>query len=92
MLAELGRRRFIAAVFVLTSLLALPDAPAFAMHISEGILPAQWAITVVCGSCAVPFISTLFHEMKRYDGVPISGLPLTVGEARKRFMQLIPKS
>ena len=44
MLGELARHRFIAAVFVLTSLLLLPDAPAFAMHISEGILPAQWAI------------------------------------------------
>jgi hypothetical protein len=29
--------------------------------------------------------------MKRYDGVPISGLPLTVGEARKRLMELIPE-
>ncbi len=28
--------------------------------------------------------------MKRYDGVPINGLPLTVGEARKRLMELIP--
>jgi hypothetical protein len=29
--------------------------------------------------------------MKRYDGVPINGLPLTVGEARKRLMELIPE-
>jgi cobalt/nickel transport system ATP-binding protein len=39
----------------------------------------------------LPYISTLLHEMKRYDGVPISGLPLTVGEARKRLMELIPE-
>jgi cobalt/nickel transport system ATP-binding protein len=38
----------------------------------------------------LPYISTLLHEMKRYDGVPINGLPLTVGEARKRLMELIP--
>ena len=39
----------------------------------------------------LPYISTLLHEMKRYDGVPIDGLPLTVGEARKRLMELIPE-
>jgi len=39
----------------------------------------------------LPYISTLLHEMKRYDGVPINGLPLTVGEARKRLMELIPE-
>ncbi len=39
----------------------------------------------------LPYISTLLSEMKRYDGVPINGLPLTVGEARKRLMELIPE-
>jgi hypothetical protein len=39
----------------------------------------------------LPYVSTLLHEMKRYDGVPINGLPLTVGEARKRLMELIPE-
>ena len=39
----------------------------------------------------LPYISTLLDEMKRYDGVPINGLPLTVGEARKRLMELIPE-
>jgi cobalt/nickel transport system ATP-binding protein len=39
----------------------------------------------------LPYISTLLNEMKRYDGVPIDGLPLTVGEARKRLMELIPE-
>jgi len=38
----------------------------------------------------LPYISTLLHEMKRFDGVPINGLPLTVREARKRLMELIP--
>jgi cobalt/nickel transport system ATP-binding protein len=38
----------------------------------------------------LPYISTLLHELERYDGVPINGLPLTVGEARKRLMELIP--
>jgi cobalt/nickel transport system permease protein len=36
--------RCIIVIVLLTSFLLLTDAPAFAMHISEGILPAQWAI------------------------------------------------
>lgn len=39
----------------------------------------------------LPYISSLLYEMKRYDGVPIDGLPLTVGEARKRLLELIPE-
>lgn len=42
-------------------------------------------------SLRLPYISTLLHEMKKYDGLPINGLPLTVGEARKRLMELIPE-
>jgi cobalt/nickel transport system ATP-binding protein len=38
----------------------------------------------------LPYISTLLLEMKQYDGVPINGLPLTVGDARKRLLELIP--
>lgn len=39
----------------------------------------------------LPYISSLLHEMKQYDGVPINGLPLTIGEARKRMLELIPE-
>jgi len=39
----------------------------------------------------LPYISHLLYEMKRYDGVPINGLPLTIGEARKRLLELIPE-
>lgn len=38
----------------------------------------------------LPYISTLLLEMKKYDGVPINGLPLTVGDARERLLELIP--
>ena len=31
------------------------------------------------------------YEMKRHDGVPIDGLPLTIGEARAQLLELIPK-
>ncbi len=39
----------------------------------------------------LPYISSLLYQMKRYDGVPINGLPLTIGEARKRLLELIPE-
>jgi len=39
----------------------------------------------------LPYISSLLHEMKHYDGVPINGLPLTIGEARKHMLKLIPE-
>lgn len=43
-------------------------------------------------SLRLPYISGLLHDLKRYDGVPIEGLPLTVGEARRRLLELIPEA
>jgi cobalt/nickel transport system ATP-binding protein len=39
----------------------------------------------------LPYISSLLYELKRYDGVPINGLPLTIGEARERLLEIIPE-
>ena len=39
----------------------------------------------------LPYIAALLHKMKEYDGVPINGLPLTIGEARMRLLELIPE-
>jgi cobalt/nickel transport system ATP-binding protein len=38
----------------------------------------------------LPYISSLFRDMQRYDGVPINGLPLTVQEARRELLSLLP--
>jgi cobalt/nickel transport system ATP-binding protein len=38
----------------------------------------------------LPYISALLYELEKYDGVPINGLPLTIGEARTRLLELIP--
>ncbi|MGE5855792.1 MAG: energy-coupling factor ABC transporter ATP-binding protein [Syntrophaceae bacterium] len=40
----------------------------------------------------LPYISSLFHDMKRYDGIPINGLPLTVGQARRELLSLLPEN
>jgi cobalt/nickel transport system ATP-binding protein len=39
----------------------------------------------------LPYIASLLHKMKEHDGVPINGLPLTIGEARLRLLELIPE-
>ncbi len=39
----------------------------------------------------LPYIAALLHKMKEHDGVPINGLPLTIGEARMRLLELIPE-
>ncbi len=41
-------------------------------------------------SLRLPYISHLLDELKRFDGVPINGLPLTIGEARRQLLELIP--
>lgn len=41
-------------------------------------------------SLRLPYISRLLDELKRVDGVPIHGLPLTLGEARRQLLELIP--
>ncbi len=42
-------------------------------------------------SLRLPYVSRLLDELKRFDGVPIDGLPLTLGEARRGLLDLIPQ-
>jgi cobalt/nickel transport system ATP-binding protein len=39
----------------------------------------------------LPYISSLVYELKRYDGLPIDEIPLTIREARVRILELIPE-
>lgn len=39
----------------------------------------------------LPYVSRLFYELKKHDGVAIDGFPLTVGEARLELLKLIPQ-
>jgi len=43
-------------------------------------------------SLRLPYVADLLHKMKQHDGVPINGLPLTIGEARMRLLELIPEN
>jgi cobalt/nickel transport system ATP-binding protein len=40
-------------------------------------------------SLRLPYVSRLMDELKRLDGLPIDGLPLTLGEARRQLLELI---
>lgn len=42
-------------------------------------------------SLRLPYISSLLDELKRFDGVPINGMPLTVRDARRQLLDLIPE-
>jgi cobalt/nickel transport system ATP-binding protein len=39
----------------------------------------------------MPYVTSLFHDMKCLDRVPVNGLPLTVREARTELLSLIPE-
>jgi len=54
-------RRSITVIIVFMSLLVLPDVPAFAMHISEGILPVRWAI--LWFAVSAPFLFLGLREL-----------------------------
>ena len=56
---------------------------------SEEIFCDYEMITNAC--LRLPYIATLLHKLKQHDGVPINGLPLTIGEARMRLLELIPE-
>jgi cobalt/nickel transport system ATP-binding protein len=47
---------------------------------------------MIANACLrLPYIADLLHKLKQHDGVPINGLPLTIGEARMRLLELIPE-
>lgn len=39
----------------------------------------------------LPYVASLLNELKNRDGVPIEGMPLTLGEARLQLLRLIPE-
>lgn len=39
----------------------------------------------------LPYITHLIEDLRRKDGVPLNGLPLTVGEARRRLVEVMAK-
>ena len=57
-----SKLRSITVIFLFTSLLVLSAVPAFAMHITEGILPAQWAL--LWFAVSAPFLILGLRELR----------------------------
>ena len=55
------KHRSITLILVFTSLLVLPAVPAYAMHITEGILPVQWAL--LWFAVSAPFLFLGLREL-----------------------------
>jgi cobalt/nickel transport system permease protein len=71
--SSFGRKS--AAVLVATTvILFIAAAPAWAMHISEGILPFGWAL--LWGAVALPFLAIGLARLKRGSGTDLSFKPL----------------
>ncbi|MCY3024081.1 MAG: ATP-binding cassette domain-containing protein [Planctomycetota bacterium] len=99
LLNRLNREHHITIVLATHSIDMLPLFAARILVLSRGHLLKQGPPEeIFCdhdmlerASLRLPYVSRLLHELKRYDGVPINGLPLTVGEARKRLLELLPE-
>lgn len=99
LLHRLNREHKITIILATHSVDVLPLFATRIFVLSRGALLKQGsADEILCdhemldrASLRLPYVSRLLHEMKRYDGVPINGLPLTVGEARKRLLELLPE-
>ncbi|MBI3926453.1 MAG: ATP-binding cassette domain-containing protein [Armatimonadetes bacterium] len=99
-LHQLNREQGITVILATHSVDMLPLFADRIYVLSQGCVLRQGpAAEIFCdqemleqASLRLPYISSLLYQLKRYDGVPIEGLPLTLGEARKRLLELIPES
>lgn len=98
LLRKLNREHGLTVVLATHSVDLLPLFADQICALNRGVVLCQGPVSeVLCDhemlsrACLrLPYISSLLLEMKEHDGVPINGLPLTVGDARKRLLELIP--
>lgn len=98
LLRQLNREGGLTIILATHSVDLLPLFADIIYTLNKGVVLCQGPAAEVFGdhemlsrACLrLPYISTLLLEMKKYDGVPINGLPLTVGDARQRLLELIP--
>lgn len=66
-------KKFIVLLFYCSTALLLFSSDAYAMHISEGILPFNWA--VLWSAIAIPFVAWGLYELKKKSSVDLSFKP-----------------
>lgn len=69
-------------IYLLSRGRVLREGPAFEIFRDRDLI-AQ-------ASLRLPYVSHLLDDLNRLDGVPIEGMPLTLGEARTQLLKLIP--
>jgi len=101
MMSLLGRLNVESKITVVLATHSVDLLPLFAQRIcvlNEGrVLGDGTPEDVFCNSRIIgeaglrlPYVSSLLDEMKRSDGVPVRGLPLTVSDARRELLRLMP--
>ncbi len=70
-------------IYVLRHGVVLKEGPA------EAIFTDHEMIDHAC--LRLPYVAALMHKLKQTDGAPINGLPLTLGEARLKLLEIIPE-
>lgn len=99
LLGKINRERNVTMVMATHSVDMLPLFADRIVVLKDGLLLKQGAPEEVFADhglleqagLRLPYVSSLIHKMKEHDGLPMNGLPLTIGEARKRFLELIPE-
>lgn len=98
LLQRLNRERGLSVVFATHAVDLLPLFADTIYVLNQGTTLCHGPVAEVLGNhemlklagLRLPYISALLMEMKSLDGVPIEGLPLTIGEARQRLLEIIP--
>ncbi len=102
MMGLLGRLNYQQGITVILATHSVDLLPLFAhrIYLLNGgrVLKQGPAQEVFCdqelirrSSLRLPYVSHLLDELNRFDGVPMNGLPLTIGEARLQLLELIPQ-
>lgn len=98
LLATLNREQGITIVLATHSVDMLPLFATRIYVLKQGrVLREGSTETILCdremleaAHLRLPYVSHLLHELKEHDGVPIDSLPLTIGDARSKLLELLP--
>lgn len=98
LLARLNREQGITIVLATHSVDMLPLFASRIYVLQQGrVLREGPTETILCdremleaAHLRLPYVSHLLHELKEHDGVPIDALPLTIGDARRKLLELLP--
>ena len=97
LLTRLNREQGITIIMATHSVDLLPLMASRLYVLSQGRVFQQGSLQEIFGDeeliaragLRLPFVSQVFHELKIQDGLVASPLPLTVGQARLKFIEML---